>query len=87
MNAPADILARQLSDAEFAEALAVILCAGRSHERAVKLAVVVESFMSDLEGNEMDGLLAVEDAAAQLTFALNNCWSRPEQLAVYGRAA
>jgi len=78
-------IARQMSDAEFLAAIGTIKRAGRSHGRACLLAAVVESFMSDLEG--MDGLLAVEDAAAQLTFALNNCWSSPEQLAVYGRQA
>lgn len=81
----AEQLARQLADAEFAAALQVIRHAGRSHERAVKLAAVVESFMSDLEG--MSGLLAVEDAAAQLSFALSNCYAPPEQLNVYAMAA
>lgn len=78
-------LARQLADAEFAIALASIRRAGRSHDRAVKLAEVVAAFVSDLDG--MSGLLAVEDAAAQLSFALSNCYARPAQLAAYWRAA
>lgn len=79
----AEQLARQLADAEFNRLLVELRMAGRSYERAVKLAAVVESFMSDLEG--MSGLLAVEDAAAQLSAALSNCYARPAQLAIYGQ--
>ncbi len=81
----AEQLARQLSDHEFLCALSVIKRAGRSHGRACLLAAVVESFMGDLDG--VHGLLAVEDAAAQLVFALDSCYAPPAELAVYGRAA
>ena len=70
---------------EFAAALLVIKRAGRSHERALKLAEVVESFMGDLDG--LHGLLAVEDAAANLRFTLDNCFAPPEQISVYRRQA
>lgn len=81
----AEQLARQLADAKFDQLLFELRMTGRNYERAVKLAAVVEDFMSDLDG--MHGLLAVEDAAAQLSAALDNCYARPEQLRVYGRAA